>query len=387
MESIIFYKVLFWMLLFIIVYVYFLYPVFLYIFSFFIQKELIKGNQEDKLPNVSIIMAAYNELKFIERKIKNCLSLDYPKNKIEIIIGSDASEDGTNNIIEKYVTEDSRVKFFPHTERRGKMAVVNDGVKNAIGEICVFSDVSELFDKDAVRKLVRNFKTPDVGAVTGNHLYNPSKANLGKGTILYWKYQRMMQKLESKLETILSCDGTIYACRRRLYVAPPEGTINDDKAVPLGVIRQGYRVVFEPEAIVRGDALNKTDSFFNQKVRSQAGMYQLIWRYLDMFWIKRPVVLFIFLSHMVGPVMVPWLLLVLLWTNLMILSVYPYNIVFFLQVIFYLSSLCGLIAQAKSIRTPIFYVPYFFVVSNVASLLGFFSYLLKIQKAEWTKVE
>ncbi len=379
------YQAIFWISLLLVLYVYFLYPVVLSVSLFFYQKPLIKDNSGEYLPFVSIIMAAYNEEACIERKIQNCFALDYPKDKIEIIIGSDGSDDTTNKIVEKYANK--QISFSPYPVRRGKMPVINDGVRRAKGEICVFTDVSEMFERDAIKKLVSHFVDPSIGAVTGNHLYNPSSTELGKGTLLYWRYQRWLQRKESCFATILACDGTIYACRRKLFIPPPMGTINDDKAVPMTIARQGYRVIFEPEAIARGDVLLETKAFFQQKVRGQAGMYQLFWLYRNMFWPKNFAVWFIFLSHSVGPVVVPWLLLMILLSSLMLCSIYPYGLFFLLQLIFYFSSIISIIADRSEIHIPILHVPYFFVISNVASIAGFWSFLFKLQKATWKKVE
>lgn len=370
---------------FLIVYVYFLYPLVAKLFTFFIKRKVIKDYSGNYLPSVSLIMAAYNEEKHIEAKIKNCLSLDYPKDKLEIIIGSDGSDDRTNEIANKYAERE--IRFFPYSQRRGKMAVINDNVSKAKGELLVFSDIYERFEVDAIKKLIRNFFDPTVGAVTGNHISNPSDTEIGRGTLLYWRYQRWLQRVESQLYSILSCDGTIYACRRNLYVAPPAGTINDDKAVPLGVIKQGYRVVFEPEAIARGDLIDDAKSFFKQKIRGQAGMYQIFWLFKDMFIPRKPFVLwFIFMSHGVGPVMVPWLLLVLLLANIGLYSTFPYNYILFLQLLFYGSSVIGAVTNRLGIRIPFLYLSYFFVISNLASLVGCWAFVFKLQKAAWQKV-
>ena len=377
-------QLFFWTLLTLILYVYLFYPLAAAFFALFLRKNPIKDGSAEFLPYVSFIMAAYNEEANIEAKIKNCLALDYPKDKLEIIIGSDGSDDKTNEIAQKYANKG--ISFYPHTERRGKMAVINDGVRCAKGEILIFSDIYELFDRDAIRKLIRNFIDTSIGAVTGNRISNPSTTEIGKGTLLYWRYQRWLQRTESQLETILSCDGTIYACRRSLFVPPPQGTINDDKAVPLGVIRQGYRVVFEPQAIARGDLIHESKAFFRQKVRGQSGMYQIFWLFRDMFLPKKPLVWLIFLSHGVGPVIVPWLLIALLLTNFALCSTYPYNAIFLLQLLFYFSSVIGAISHHFKLSIPLVHLPYFFVISNLASLIGFLAFIFKLQKATWTKV-
>ena len=379
-------KILFWCAIFCTVYVYFLYPVLIWIISLFIRKHIDKTLNNEDLPQVSLIIAAYNETDHIERKILNCLSLDYPKDKIEIVIGSDGSDDGTNEIIDSYVAKG--VNFFPHEKRRGKMAVVNDGVKVATGEICIFTDVAELLEHDAVKKLVRNFANKNIGAVTGNHIYNFSDSELGKWTVLYWKYQRFLQRVESRVSTIFSCDGTIYACRKKLYIPPPEETINDDKAVPLGIVRQGYRIVFEPEAVARGDTLTETSSFYNQKRRSQAGMYQLLWMFKDMmFRIRSKRTWFMFMSHTVGPLVVPWMLAIILIINLCLYNVFPYSIFLIIQIVFYLSVIAGGYAHKHNYYVPLLYILYFFVLSNYASLAAFFLFLKGSQNVTWDKVK
>jgi len=378
---------IFWLCLLFALYTYFFYPVVLFLVSLIRQNKIQKYEYPDEItPFVSIIMAAYNEEKYIERKILNCLALDYPKDKFEIIIGSDGSEDKTVDIAQRYETN-VQFHFHSHQVRRGKMAVINDGASRAKGDILVFSDISEVFDKNAIRKLVSNFNDKSVGAVTGNHLYNPSSTDIGKGTLLYWKYQRWIQKNETLTATILSCDGTIYAVRRTLFVPPPEGTINDDKAVPMGVIKQGYRVVFEPEAIARGDVLNESRDFFKQKVRGQTGMYQLFWLFKSMFWPKDFFVWFVFISHTVGPVAVPWCLLAVFISNMLLYGSFPYNVLFFVQVIFYSSALIGAIANRFRLNMPFFHIPYFFTMANIASLFSFWTFLFKTQKATWVKVE
>lgn len=378
------FQIVFWVSFISIFYIIVFYPIVASFLSIFFSKKRVKDDNAEFLPYVSIVMAAYNEEEHIEAKIKNCLSLDYPKDKLEIIIGSDGSDDETNEIAKQYAGNE--ISFYPHTIRRGKMAVINDAVKNAKGEIIVFSDIYESFDVGAIKKLIHNFVDPSIGAVTGNHISNPSSTVIGKGTLLYWRYQRWIQLTESRLETILSCDGTIYACRRGLFMPSREGTINDDKAVPMGIIKQGYRVVFEPEAIARGDLIHESKAFFNQKVRGQSGMYQIFWLFRGLFLPRKPLLWFIFLSHGVGPVIVSWFALMLLLSNFALYSTYPYNIILILQLLFYFASIVGLISHRLKLQIPLVHLPYFFVISIVASLVGFWGFIFDFQKATWKKV-
>ena len=147
---------IFWASFILILYIIVFYPIVVFFLSLCFQKKLIRDDKAVFLPHVSIIMAAYNEEAHIEAKIKNCLSLDYPKNKLEIIIGSDGSDDKTNEIAKQYA--EGKISFYPHPQRRGKMAVINDAVSHAKGEIVVFSDIYESFDRGAIKKFDSQFR-------------------------------------------------------------------------------------------------------------------------------------------------------------------------------------------------------------------------------------
>ena len=347
---------------------------------------------DDFRPTVSIVLAAYNEVSCIREKLENCLALDYPKDKLQILVGSDGSDDGTNEIAEEF--RDRGVALHIFGPRRGKMATVNRVVEKATGEICVFSDISEVFDQDAVLKLVRHFADPEIGAVTGNHIYFKENSGMSAGTSFYWKFQRFLQSIESRLHTICMCDGTIYAARRELYPRPADNTINDDVAVPLGIIGQGKRVIFESEAVARGEVLTETRRFFRQKVRSQAGKYQNFGRFPKMFSPWPPVRFWIYISHSVMPVMVPWLMLLNLASNAGVLFVSPttvpaivYQVLMIMQVAFYGTALLGLISEKLRWNLPGTAIPFYFVTANVGSLFGFYAYLFGKQSAAWRKVE
>ncbi len=379
-------ELVFWVGLFLIVYTYIGYPIVLLLISPLLKKSATQCD-DDYCPKVSLVMAAYNEIDYIEAKIKNCLALDYPKDKLEILIGSDGSDDGTNEVVKQY--SEQGIRFFEYGPRSGKMAVVNRLVGEAKNEICVFSDISELFDADAIRKLVRHYPDESVGAVTGNHIYNQSDSSMGKGTSFYWKFRRLLQSIESRLYSGVSCDGTIYSCRREVFPFPPDNTINDDVAVPLGILSKGKRIVFEPEAVIRGDVLASNDRFLNQKIRSQAGRYQNFTLAPAMFapWHLRR--FFVFMSHNALPVMVPWLLLIVLGTNIP-LALYGgwfYQLLMALQVAFYAAAVIGYISESKKLNVPLVSIPYYFTMANVGSLLGFFAFMRQQQSAAWQKVE
>ena len=378
--------IVFWMSLLVPVYVYFGYPLLLACCHLFCRSDASRAH-EAWLPTVSLILAAHNEEPHVRRKLENCLALDYPHDRLDILIGSDGSEDGTNGIIERY--RDARIRFFAYSPRRGKMATVNRLVRKAKGEICMFSDISEVFDGDAVQKLVRHFADPDVGAVTGNHIYNSKTTGLGFGTSLYWRLQRFLQRIESRISTVCTCDGTIYACRRNSFPFPPDNTINDDMAVPLGIITKGKRVIFDPEAVARGDVLPETKRFFHQKVRGQAGRCQVFTFYPQMFWPWPLSRWWVFLSRSVFPVLVPWALVVAFVSSglLCLTGSWVYRLLFLAQSAFYTLALFGWIAEQLEIYLSVASIPFYFVTANVGSVVGFWSFLTGRQGTAWRKVE
>ncbi|REJ70251.1 MAG: glycosyltransferase family 2 protein [Planctomycetota bacterium] len=385
------FEIIFWVALLLLLYTYFGYPLLLVLCHPFARRRASQADDEYR-PTISIVLAAYNEASCIREKLENCLGLDYPTDKLQILVGSDGSDDGTNEIAAEF--RDRGVELFEFSPRRGKMATVNRVVGKATGEICVFSDISELFDRDALLKLVRHFADPQIGAVTGNHIYHKEKSGMSAGTSFYWKFQRFLQSIESRLHTICMCDGTIYACRRELYPSPADNTINDDVAVPLGIIGQGRRVIFEAEAVARGEVLKETRRFFRQKIRSQAGKYQNFLRFPYMFRPWPPVRFWIYLSHSVMPVMVPWLMVVTLLANIGLMFVTPtvvpaivYQVLMALQGAFYLTALLGLISERSRLNLPGTAIPFYFVTANVGSLFGFYAFMFGKQGAAWRKVD
>ena len=241
---------------------YILYPLIIriigYIWPFEVQASEIE-------PFVSIIIPAYNESKNIENKIKNTLTLDYPKDKIEIFVGSDGSQDETPNIVERYAPRG--VKLYDFKMNRGKTAVQNDLVKHSKGEILVLTDAASFLPADALRKLVRRFADDRVGCVAGKLRYVQTDRNLTTHSQgLYWRYEVKLRELESQLGHLIGVDGPLYGVRRENYV-PLSPQIISDLMTPLLVLKQGKRVVLEPEALVDEDPTINTGHEFTTRRR------------------------------------------------------------------------------------------------------------------------
>jgi cellulose synthase/poly-beta-1,6-N-acetylglucosamine synthase-like glycosyltransferase len=198
-------------------------------------------------PSVTLLISAFNEARVIASKLENALALDYPSERIDILVISDASADGTDAIVESFA--DRGVKLLRMPERQGKTAGLNAAVQRARGEIIVFSDANIMYQATVIQRLVWNFADPEVGCVTGDSRYteNPSSAaHIQENT--YWQYEQTIRAMESQLGSTVGGDGAIFAIRKELYTPLSHDAIND-LVVPLQIVAGGYRAVFEPAAV------------------------------------------------------------------------------------------------------------------------------------------
>lgn len=218
---------------------------------------------DDAQPDVSLIIAAHNEEKCIARKLENALALDYPRERLEIIVASDGSTDQTAEITRSFAHRGVVLRSFP---RVGKTGIQNQTVRTAKGEILVFSDANAFYRPDAIRKLVRNFADPAVGCVSGQLVYEVDGQGAGECEHSYWNYEKFMKRRESDLSSLIGANGSIYAVRRSDYVEIETDLISD-LVEPLALVRRGRRVVYEPEAVSMEEASTTYTVEFRRKVR------------------------------------------------------------------------------------------------------------------------
>lgn len=214
------------------------------------------------VPTVSVLIAAHNEEIAIAQTIRNVLNLDYPKDKLDVVVVSDGSTDHTDAILESF--HDPRVQWLRMSTQQGKTVAQNRAVELCRGEIIVFSDATTQYDRAAVRFLVRHYHDPQVGGVSGRYEYlQPSrKGSAGLGTAVFWQYENIIKMLQSRAGTMTGCSGCIYSVRRSLYTPLPPQSCSD-LVEPLAIVRKGYRVVFEPDAL----AFEKSNEFFHEEFR------------------------------------------------------------------------------------------------------------------------
>ncbi len=362
-------------------YIYIGYAVVLYIYGLFTKKN--RFTDDEYKPFVTLIIPAHNEADCIENKIKNAIGIDYDKDKLEIIVASDASTDNTVQLAKRMSPE---IKVLDFAERSGKMGTVNKAVKEASGEIIILTDANSLFASYTVRQLVRHFINPLVGCVGGAKIIRnaPSAINsTGMGEGRYWKYETVLKTIESRTGSCVGVDGSIYAVRRSIYPFPPtDRIIMDDLAVSLMVIKSGFECIFEPNARAFEESSEKVKDEFIRKARIFAGAFSLF--------VAKPNLLLsnIFLKLLSHKIL-RWL--TLLFQISLFLSSYflrhdvSVRPIFGIQVVFYGCVAIGFLLDKIGARLPIFHAPYYFTMTTVAQLYGFIFYIRNRRKASWER--
>lgn len=372
-------ELIFWLSLAIIVYVYLGYPLTVYILSLFYKKPL-RGKY--LYPKISVLVAAYNEEGYIEDKIKSLLSLDYPDERMEILIGSDGSTDKTADIAKRYASE--RIRLFQEPVRRGKPSMLNLLAKNANGEILVFTDARQILDKNVLNELVKHFPDEKVGSVSAALFYMDEShdTKTAKGIGLYWEYEKFIRKCESRMGSMLGATGALYAIRKELYPVLPEDLILDDVYIPMKIVERGYRAIFDSKAKVYDRIFKNPREEYLRKVRTLAGNFQLFVYLRSLFNPFKGKISWQFFSHKFLRLLVPFFLISLFISNLFQLTNNFYITSFNLQVIFYALALLGLLTKRKNYLLDI---PYMFCVLNSAAVVGLFKFLTKKQDVTWQK--
>jgi cellulose synthase/poly-beta-1,6-N-acetylglucosamine synthase-like glycosyltransferase len=364
---------LFWLCLLLVVYVYAGYPV---IVAFIARLKRTSHTVDDTYtPGVTLIIAAYNEAHILEERIKNILVLNYPRDKLEVILASDSSTDRTDEIIRSYASQGIRLNR--QEKRRGKTAALNDSVRKARSDILVFSDADIIFDSDDIRMLVRHFSDAKVGCVVGTKkVLSGQTTSASEG--LYWKYEHWLKECESRTGSVAAgALGGNFALRKHLYVELEDKTTGEDLVLPLLCMGKGYRVVFEPCALSFERLFPAFKQEFRRKVRIvMGGLHgvELANRILGLSSIGA-LNLFNLISHKI----LRWyatLALFALFPLSAILRGEVYKIILFAQVGFYGLSLIGLLLQGRhlwrwtvSLRRLVD-VPLYFTAMNAAGCIG-----------------
>lgn len=374
----------FWICLGLVCYVYAGYLVTVFALAAVINRRVRKAAIE---PKVAVIISAYNEEKEIEQTVTNKLCQDYPQDLLEVIVISDGSTDRTNEIVRTLAERsEGRVRFLLQEPRQGKTQALNMAINHTEAEIIIFADANSIYAFDAVRLLVRNFADPTVGYVTGRMIYtNPDKSGIGEGSGAYMSYENTLRALETKLGSIVGVDGGIDAVRRHLYVSMRADQL-PDFILPLNVVEQGKRVVYEPDAKVNESALSNPTAEFRMRVRvSLRALWSLHDKSNLLNPFKYPLFAWQLLSHKALRYLTFFPLIGLFAFNFLLIGKHDFYLWFeLLQIAAYAAAALGhVFSQSTGTRT-ILLAPYYFVILNAACLLAFWKFLLGKKMVLWT---
>ena len=378
-------QIVVWLCLAAVLYSYVLYPILLWVFArVFGRLSSAPRTTDDRLPRVSLLIAAHNEAATIAERLDNALDLDYPPDKLEIVIASDGSCDGTNDIVSSYC--DARVRLLDYRERRGKAAVLNAAFRELRGDIIVLSDANTMTDRNAVRSLVRWFHDPEVGVVCGKLvLTDPST---GKNVdSLYWKYETFMKRCESRLGALLGANGAIYAIRRELFTGIRKNTLIDDFVIPLLTrLRTGCAIVYDSDAVAYEETPPSIGSEFKRRARIGTGGFQSIAVLWPLLHPRQGWIAFTFASHKVSRWLCPFFLITAFVTNIGLVANHGlYQITFTFQAILYVIAGLGAFSNGPRIASKCLRLTTLFAGMNLALLVGFWQWVTTEPQGVWNR--
>lgn len=330
------------------------------------------------LPLVSVVLVARNEEGRIRARLENLLASDYPADRLEIIMVSDGSTDGTLAAVA--ALNDPRITLIAQPERRGKAAGLNAGVSRAKGGVIVFADARQTFDSATIGELARRLSDPGIGAVSGELEIAASASGAGKGIDAYWRLEKFLRSKEAELDSCIGCTGAVYALRRELFSPIPEDTILDDVVIPMQAALRGARVAFASAAKAFDPQPLAPEIEARRKQRTLAGNFQMLFRYPEWLLPWRNRLWWQLISHKYLRLVAPVFLLVAAIANAMLARVPVYTAAAVLQLGFYACALLGLRSSARA-----FSIPAGFVFLNVNVVRAFFHYLATRNSAGWAE--
>jgi len=389
-------SLLFWLSVLFVIYTYIGYPILIGIFAYVKPQRTSYSNLE---PSVTLLITAYNEEAVLYKKIENSLALEYPKEKLQILIAADGSTDGTQEIVKQFSDLGVELSFVP--ERSGKIVAMNRAVLKARGDIIVFSDANNMYEPDTLSKLLVPFSDGTVGATTGAKMIIQDGSDLGSAEGIYWKYESWIKRKETTFSSCIGAVGEILAVRRDLYIPPPKNVINDDYFIVLELLKRGYRISYVPEArSFEYVSVQESDEIIRRS-RMTSGKYQAIFSFFNLLPFGRPVLLWQIVSHKYFRAFLPFGFIGAFFTNVVLVSL-PSRLDSFsttslghpgvwwfmlgLQLVFYLLAFAPGKRRVGGLFGKILYIPAYLVNSNIAVLKGLYGFLSKKQTNVWKRV-
>lgn len=378
-------QVIFWVSIFLIFYSYLVFPALLYLIARNKSREP-EAATSNELPDISVLIAAFNEEEVIASKIDSILSGNYPSEKLEILVGSDASTDSTNEQLEKLEKLHPGLRIFLFRERTGKPGVVNRLVEESHGEILIITDANVMLDKNALFEMVGNFKKPQIGLVDSQMINTRSKKDgISRQEKFYISREVRIKHNESLIwGTMMGPFGGCYAVRKSLFKPVPDNFLVDDFYINMSVLRQGYHCISNINALVYEDVSNNLREEFRRKKRISAGNFQNLSEYRSLLFSGKPGVAFCFFSHKVIRWFVPLLVIITLGISIVLgLEYLSFRILALLQILVLAIPLIDyLLRKIKIHSVPLRFISHF-VMMNLALLAGFLKYMGGIRSNVW----
>jgi cellulose synthase/poly-beta-1,6-N-acetylglucosamine synthase-like glycosyltransferase len=338
-------------------------------------------------PTVTVIITAYNEERDLAAKLENTLALDYPADKLEIIVASDCSNDRTDDIARAYAPRG--VRLHRQAARLGKTAAQNAAVELAHGEIILFSDATTLYQPDVLHAMMPNFADATVGCVAGRLIYvDPSESGVGHGARSYWGYEVFLKERESRICSLIGVSGCLYAVRRAAYV-PLYHEACSDFIIATKMVEQNLRTVYEPAAVCTEETNRQSNRELRMRVRVIAQTFTDLWRHRAMLNPLRSGFYAVqLISHKVMRYLVPFFLIALFVSSAMLAprSLF-YALAFAAQAGGYLSAaVAWLLERVGGVQHRLLALPQYFVLANLASLLAWYQFLRGERYAHWEPI-
>lgn len=382
----------FWVSFGIIVYTYLGYPILLGLLVK-IKKATDRGKpvyySHTDLPEITFIVACYNEADLLEQKIQNTLELNYPIDKKKFFFVTDGSTDSSVTIIKKY----PQITLFHEPERKGKNAAINRVIQFVDTPIIIFSDANTFLNQDALVLLARHYKDEKVGAVAGEkRVFKNTEDNAaGSGEGAYWKYESKLKHWDSELRTVVGAAGELFSIRTKFYEVVPAAVLIEDFRLSMNIAKRGFRVIYEPAAYAMETGSASIEEENKRKVRISAGGLIEVWYFKDLLnFFKYGVLTFQYVSHrMLRWTFAPLSLLVILLSNLVLSfrgSTF-FEITLVLQIGFYLTAFAGHALRNRKIGFGVLFVPYYFMFMNYSVFQGAARLLRGKQSAIWDKAK
>jgi cellulose synthase/poly-beta-1,6-N-acetylglucosamine synthase-like glycosyltransferase len=365
-----------------LIYTFVLYPVLLRCLAYFKRPVPLSL---DYCPTVSVLICAYNEGAGIHQKLCDTLALDYPRDKMQIVVVSDGSSDDTEQVVQSFA--DRNVKLLRTSRRLGKTNAQNEGLLLCTGEVVVFSDATTVYNRSAIRYLAAHYKQPGVGAVSGRYQYFDETGNspTGAGSIAFWNYENHIKMSQSRLATLSGCCGCIYSVRRSAYTSLPPDIISD-LVQPLHVIKKGFTVVFEPQAMAYEATTETAHHELAMRIRVITRAMRGLLSVPDLLNpITHPWLSFQLISHKILRWLIPIYLIGIFVGSALLIGEPRFFIVFLAQLFFYVLAATSLmIPFHRKIR--VLGLPLYLCTMSLAAMIGVIQLLRGRKYVVWETV-